>query len=335
MPSPSALTGEGGVAGCRVIAGILLGLATAITGCHSPPLVSQPQDATEQRVVQFLQREVPAWHRDNGCFSCHNNGDAARALYRASRLGYALPKKTLADTTRWVSQPDRWDHNQGDPGVSDLRLADLQFAATLTAARESGIRITSSAMHAAGARLLKGQATDGSWPVDEGNAVGSPATHGTALATLVAFQTLNAMDSERFSDARIKAKSWLERLPIRSVIDASVVLLAANELEGSPRTREAVALLARSQGSEGGWGPYANTPPEPFDTAVALLALATRSNEPDISAMISRGRAFLASTQNPDGSWPATTRPPRGISYAQQMSTTGWAAQALLVTRPP
>jgi hypothetical protein len=50
--------------------------------------------------------------------------------------------------------------------------------------------------------------------------------------------------------------------------------------------------------------------------------------------MILRGRKFLASTEIADGSWQETTRPPRSESYAQRLSTTAWAAQALLVTRP-
>jgi hypothetical protein len=49
--------------------------------------------------------------------------------------------------------------------------------------------------------------------------------------------------------------------------------------------------------------------------------------------MIQRGRAFLLAQQNTDGSWPATTRPSGGDSYAQMMSTTGWATLAVLETR--
>ncbi len=55
----------------------------------------------EERAIAYLAREVPAWSAKNQCFSCHNNGNAARALYAADRLGYALPEKALADTTRW------------------------------------------------------------------------------------------------------------------------------------------------------------------------------------------------------------------------------------------
>jgi hypothetical protein len=44
----------------------------------------------------------------------------------------------LTDTTDWVANPDRWDTNKGDPGFSDKRLADIQFAAALLAAVEAG-----------------------------------------------------------------------------------------------------------------------------------------------------------------------------------------------------
>ena len=37
----------------------------------------------EAHAIGFLAAEVPKWKRDNGCYSCHNNGDAARALCAA------------------------------------------------------------------------------------------------------------------------------------------------------------------------------------------------------------------------------------------------------------
>jgi squalene cyclase len=103
---------------------------------------------------------------------------------------------------------------------------------------------------------------------------------------------------------------------------------------GARRPRaEALSYLRRAQGADGGWGPYAETPSEVFDTALALLALAERLEDSGVREMIRRGRGFLVYSQLPDGSWPATTRPSGGISYAQQMSTTGWAALALIATR--
>jgi Squalene-hopene cyclase C-terminal domain len=91
-------------------------------------------------------------------------------------------------------------------------------------------------------------------------------------------------------------------------------------------------IIRQGESPEGGWGPFVNSPAEAFDTALVLMALRPQK-QPTETAMIARGRKFLLATQNADGSWPATTRP-RGVdSYAQQLSTTAWATQALLATR--
>src|SRR6185436_8271216 len=44
----------------------------------------------EQRAADYLAREVAAWERDNHCYSCHNNGDGARALFAARRAGLTV-----------------------------------------------------------------------------------------------------------------------------------------------------------------------------------------------------------------------------------------------------
>jgi hypothetical protein len=67
-----------------------------------------------------------------------------------------------------------------------------------------------------------------------------------------------------------------------------------------------------------------------FDTAVVLLALA---HPPDQREPIRLGQAFSISPQRPDGAWRETTRPAGDRVYAQRVSTTGWAPQALLATR--
>jgi squalene cyclase len=93
---------------------------------------------------------------------------------------------------------------------------------------------------------------------------------------------------------------------------------------------EALKFIASAQVQDGGWGPYKDSPPEIFDTALAILALSEIREELEVPEMIKRGRAFLRSQQLADGSWPATTRPSGSESYAQQISTTGWATLALL-----
>jgi hypothetical protein len=53
-----------------------------------------------------------------------------------------------------------------------------------------------------------------------------------------------------------------------------------------------------------------------------------------IENLTTQGRAYLIRAQLPAGGWPETTRPSGFQSYAQHISTSGWATLALLKTRP-
>jgi Squalene-hopene cyclase C-terminal domain len=292
-----------------------------------------PGRAAEAKAVEFLKREVPAWSKNNGCFSCHNNGDATRALYKASQQGYRISMDVLADTSAWLAEPQLWDKNKGDPRSSDERLANLQFALALLTASQTGHVTDKRPLRIAARRVAAGQHTSGAWLIDSGAAVGSPATYGSTLATAMACRVLKAAGLNEHKRALESAKSWLRRAPIDSVSTAAALLLAAMVPSGTEsRRNECLAIIERAQTQDGGWGPYVDSPPEVFDTAIVLLALAPDKDE-EIAGRIHRARNFLSTQQDSDGGWPATTRPPGGESYAQRLSTTGWATLALLATR--
>ena len=293
-----------------------------------------PTDA-ESKAVHYLNREVPAWHKENSCYSCHNNGDGARALFLASSAGHRLPSNSLADTNVWLAHPAVWDENRGDPGFSDKTLADVQFAASLSDAVHSGSLIDRNALEQAARRLLQSQAADGSWRIEPANVLGSPATWGTPLATFMTLRTLRRSQLAEAESAIARAGMWLAKLRPLSTLEAATILLAVGE--GVPITtntgNESLKLIVSSQTSDGGWGPYPGSPPEPFDTALALLALASAKNASLHGRQIAQARRFLASEQENDGSWAATTRPRGGESYAQKISTTAWVTIALLASR--
>jgi len=292
--------------------------------------------AAEDRALTFLGREVPRWSIENKCFSCHNNGDGARALYTALKMGSRVPPSAVADTSAWLARPEGWDHNGGDAPFSDKRLARIQFAASLVTSLESGQTKDRRVLMRAAEIVADDQASDGSWPIEDGGAVGSPATYGRPLATYMAREVLRKADSTRFRDSVERANAWLRRLNPKNVLDTAIVLLAEDardDAEEIAHHQSTLDFLRRAQSENGGWGPYANSPPEPFDTAVVLLALVRLNRQPTTSGMIERGRAYLIATQLPDGSWPGTTRPPGGESYAQRLSTAGWATLALLASR--
>jgi hypothetical protein len=320
----------------------LLALGVTVAGAA---LAEEPAATPEVRALGFLVQEVPRWSRENHCFSCHNNGDAARALYAAVRLAEPLPPEALADTNRWLAEPERWDHNGGEGPFSDKRLARLQFAFALAAARAVGQVADRDALLRVAGRLTADQAEDGAFLLEGGDSLGSPATYGRALSTLILRDTLRSAGDARFQPAIDKAERWLLACPVKSLLDAAAVLPIAADpaMAGLPgaadQRRRCLDLIARGQSTDGGWGPHASSPPEPFDTAVVVLALvrtgATQNapQEPDLRDRIARGRAFLITNQGPDGSWIETTRPAGSVSYAQRLSTTGWATLALLATR--
>ena len=87
-------------------------------------------DATVSRAVAYLTIEVPRWRREHPCYSCHNNGDAARALISAAGAGYNVGD-AIDDTLAWLATPERWESNAQRGGSSELPLARIQFATTL------------------------------------------------------------------------------------------------------------------------------------------------------------------------------------------------------------
>jgi hypothetical protein len=276
------------------------------------------QSSPEANAVRYLAQEVPRWSKENGCFSCHNNGDGARALYTAVRLGYEVPQAALADSSEWLKQPSKWDSNRGNPAFSDKKLARIQFAAALSI-------MAPAALGEAAASLLPYQETDGSWQVDTGTALGSPVTYGAALATTMARMTLDTAHEPRFAPAIALADKWLTSRKPMNVMEAAALLL------GAPAREDCSKLLLAAQNSDGGWGPQPHAPTEVFDTALALLALVRLGAGGDA---IARGRDYLIRAQLPAGGWVETTRPSGANSYAQHISTCGWATLALLATHP-
>ena len=329
-------------------------LLMASTGCAivfaSVAVTGRSAQATlpgaEARAVAFLTREVPRWKTENDCYSCHNNGDAARALIAAAARGHDVGP-ALDDTLKWLGDPSRWDRNKTTGGIDDKPLARVQFASALARA-VAAKRVAPDALGTAATILLRDQKADGSWQLDTSQSIGSPTTYGTALATASARRALAAVPSPVAADitaAAAKADNWLRAARADSVIDAAAIVLGlsqARDAAAMTQRERALTTIARGQSPSGGWGPYTTVAPEVFDTALVLLALSELrvADAPaqavftpvSLSAAMDRGRAYVLTQQMADGSWPETTRPANQESYAQRISTTGWALLALLAT---
>jgi hypothetical protein len=291
----------------------------------------------EERAIAYLSREVPRWSAKNKCYSCHNNGDAARALYMAKRQKMDVTTNTLDDTSRWLARPADWAHNGGEGPFNDKVLSRVQFAASLVDALDTGLVKDRRALVQAAKLVAKDQTKDGYWQIGAEGALGSPATLGNALATALARRTLHRADPKSHREQIGAADCWLRRVAVKTVLDAAAVTLGledANDADADAQRRQCLALIRKGEAKDGGWGPYTTSPPESFDTAVVVLALARLPDAPDVKDMLRRGISYLLSAQQEEGSWKESTRPAGGESYAQRVSTTGWALQALLETRP-
>ena len=266
--------------------------------------------------LHYLEQEVPLWHQENHCYSCHNNGDAARALLIAHRMGAAVKVDSLRDTLAWLAQPERWDESPGQPGFSDKRLARIQFGVALVEAGRARLIEDGERLARAASLVASDQDEAGAWMVDPDSSAGSPVTYGPVLATHLARQILLAAGRDKQA---ARAEAWLRARPARNVVDAAAKVFALADAA-------ALQLIERTQAANGSWSS------EAFDTALALLALREHRGRPGVADRIRRGRAFLLQSQLSAGGWTGTTRPPGAASYAQHISTTGWVVMALLAT---
>ncbi|MGD9720726.1 MAG: hypothetical protein AB7O59_13635 [Pirellulales bacterium] len=323
--------------GYFALVGALLGIASTAHGGEKSP---------EARAIAFLAAEVPKWHAEKHCHSCHNSGDAARALMWAADAGLLPDKSPLAETLEYLSEPATWDADGPDGPFKDRQLARIQFAAALAEAHGAGVLDHRDALAQAAALVAELQSPEGFWDTDMPGTLGSPVTYGRALATALAQRVLRATGDEQYDDAILKAQGWFETTEAKSVLDAAATMLALapyRNQEAQARREQCLRLIRQGQSPDGGWGPFANSAPEAFDTALVVLALSIESQRPqqgkpdearrEVLQQIQRGRAYLVAAQEADGGWPPTTRPPGVDSYAQRLSTTGWATQALLATR--
>ncbi len=320
-----------------VVAVIHAAALGALAAEQSPPATH----VAAARAVAYLTVEVPRWRREHPCYSCHNNGDATRALMAASTRGHVIGN-AIDDTLAWLATPERWDANARRGGSEELPLARIQFASALGSMAASG-RAPPGALEQAARLLILHQQDDGSWRLSESQLLGGATFYGTSLATAMARGSLARAKTADAQRPLAKANAWLRTTDPVTVLDASAVLLGL-ERDTDPaavlQREKALHVLQRGQGPDGGFGPYVVSRSEPFDTALAVLALAgvrnveARSTPPnvtrDVDEAIRLARAYLVTTQNPDGSWPETTRPPNGESYAQRISTTAWSLLALL-----
>ncbi len=326
-----------------LLAAITWGFTAA--GAASGGAGSQAAGSPEARAVAYLVAEAPRWHLEPDCSSCDGNGDAVRALAAARGRGYDIAT-ALDSSLAFLRTPAGWDANATRNGDADKPLARLQFASALAAASAAETN-PSDALVAAAGLIEADQLADGSWNIGTPDEPGTPATYGTALATVSARATLIAAGREPDHFAVAQIDRWLRTVEVTRLLDASAVVLGlGTDMDVMAMRQRGTSLdfLRSHQAANGGFMPAPGADPDVFDTAVALLGLGQLARDPrlvraafgdeNLRTARSRAREWLIAEQRADGSWPESNGQPRRESYAERISTTAWALLALLETPP-
>lgn len=328
--------------------------ACSVSSAGAQPVKDPAREAAIRRAIVYLSAEVRDWSRNNGCFSCHNNGVAAVALFSAKRQRFEVPDEALAETIEWLKDPHEWENNRDDPAVSDKKLARFHFALARAEAVNADAIDRGPVQAELAEMLVADQAESGAWVVDPQQVLGSPLTLGDVFATALAAVTLMRISGTPHQVQIAKGLDWVAIAPARSTVDrgSKLMLMPAipgirrfvGDAAGMPPAAEVDAdqipglakALTDTQNSDGGWGPYPNTPSEIFDTCVAVLGLGLAREVPTIceddacSEALTKAMKYLLDAQLPAGGWRATTRPSGGDSYAQHIATTAWVLFTLL-----
>lgn len=315
-----------------ISSGIAAGTIVLASALHAREATAHDHARAVDRALAYLAREVRQWPQDKGCFSCHNSGDGVRTLSLARKLGHDVDADATAETIRFLRQPAKWHEAGEDEPFKDKKLATIQFAAALLGTIDAGIVEDRTPLVVAAAQLAEFQAEDGAWHVDQTGFGGSPVTWGAALATAMSRRVLVEADSDRFAAQIAAADRWLRSSESKRIVDASGILLGLAKADDAAAERQrarCVDVLKAAQQASGGWGLFANRQTEAFDTAIAIIALASLGEEHDAAEAIRRGCDYLTATQAEEGSWEETTRPAGWESYAHRVSTTAWATMAL------
>jgi squalene cyclase len=140
------------------------------------------------------------------------------------------------------------------------------------------------------------------------------------VVTLLAYLALGphvpgdpkAKSAER--DARQRAITWLAKHKENDTTQAAAFRLLKKVRDGESAKVFGPALqaLLRRQNKDGGWSQLQGLASDAYATGQTLYLLSLAGVKKE-RAEIQRGVAFLASTQNADGSWPMTRRGHPGV----------------------
>lgn len=289
------------------------------------------------RGLAYIESAGVKWKEERGCASCHHVPMMIWTLGEAKRHGYPVNERVLSEITEWVLRED----NAAKilyPADTPPEKQTFTIAATFVALAFSKTSPPPANAARFATFLMEKQNGDGSWP-----ASGKlPVNAGVEAATIMNRMALSAPWGGDARSSVQKADEWLLAQPPSGDFQVrNLQLLLAARLNAPDSTiATLIDRLCERQNPDGGWAQLSTMPSDAFATGQALFALASARCGYHFPPT-ARGVAFLASSQQEDGSWPMASRKVEGAPDAKDLGPitytgSAWAVMGLMeaVSRP-
>jgi hypothetical protein len=269
-------------------------------------------ESTIDRGLAFLAKDAVAWRDQYKCASCHHASLVVWAMHEAKARGHAVDEPVLAEMTAWISEGEGKTGVPRPPEVPDAFNSKALFFAQGLIADPQPNEAARQGLSRFWKTLEDDQTESGkwaSWPETRPPLFGNSDETATVMATLALLPAANAGDAAAVA-ARDKAVQWIESAKSDDDPQSVAMRLALFKQLGQPQEQLAplIARIKERQNADGGWSQTTEMPSDAWATGQALYAL-SHVRGADEETAIERGRAFLTATQQPDGSWPMTSRP--------------------------
>jgi hypothetical protein len=302
-----------------------------------------------ERSIGFLEKEGGAWMKKQQCASCHHIPVMVWALNEARNRGHRVNEELLGEVTSWALSAENHAQVFPDLPLDKKRTETDYLGPLLMALGVSVIKDRDAVVEKARQRLLAHavdqQEKDGSWHANSG---GRPPVHAsrdvqTSWLLLALSDPSGAEDkNDPWRAQREAAARWLSRNASADSHQALAMRLLLYQRLGKPadEMKPLLESLLGQQNEDGGWSQSKKMKSDAFATGLSLYILSGQKSE-GVEKAVRRGQAFLSKTQQPDGSWPMTSRSaePTGPGPAGDLRPiryfgTAWATIGLVRSTP-
>lgn len=283
----------------------ILSLLVSSYCAHADESPKKAHDEKEaiRKGLAYVESKSLTWMRQRNCASCHHVPMMVWAQRDARQRGFQIDENGLREATDFLLQNPRARIEQ-TPESDGIRFSPAD-AYTLLAFRDGGTVAEPAAqdtLKKVAAHLLSTQQADGSWEAFEGH----PPIYGASpeVTTLFAAFVLDATRTPDSTGDQVKMREWLAAHSKGEDHEA----LCWRVLIGHER-KSSVEHLLKRQNADGGWSQTKERASDAYATGQAVYALVSRGGVDSSAQAVVKARDFLLKTQDPDGSWPMTSRP--------------------------